>query len=67
MRAWRIPSTPEEGTEPLKNLTMDKAHHAQINVVEESHDGMELYSGSKDGVVNIWSLQSQADADEADT
>lgn len=65
MRAWKIPQSPEEGTEPLKNLSMDKAHHAQINVVEESHDGLELYSGSKDGVVNIWTLQG-ADVDDAE-
>ena len=66
LRAWRIPQSPEESTEPLKNLTIDKAHNSQINVVEQSHDGLELYSGSKDGIVNVWTLQSQTDHDEGD-
>lgn len=48
----------------MKNLSLDKAHNAQINVVENSHDGFELYSGSRDGVVNIWSIQSNNEGDD---
>lgn len=64
MRAWKIPQSPNEQTELLKNLSLDKAHNAQINVVENSHDGFELYSGSRDGVVNIWSIQSNNEGDD---
>ena len=59
IRAWSIPDSLAEGLPQLKNLTIDKAHNSQINVVAAGHDGLELYSGSKDGVVNIWSLQNQ--------
>ena len=66
MRAWRVPQAPDEEMDLLKNLSIDKAHSAQINVVESSQDGLELYSGSRDGVVNIWSLQTGASDDDTD-
>ena len=34
LRAWSIPQEPDESLLLLKNLSIDKAHNAHINVVE---------------------------------
>ena len=41
----------------LHNLTINSAHRSDINVLESSHDNLEMYSGSKDGIVHIWNLR----------
>ena len=38
-------------------MSTNGAHQDHINVIESSHDQMEMYSGSKDGIVHIWNLQ----------
>lgn len=38
-------------------MSTNGAHQDHINVIESSHDQMEMYSGSKDGIVHVWNLQ----------
>jgi WD40 repeat protein len=41
----------------LKNLTIKDAHSDHINILKESFDGKEMFSGSKDGIVKIWEIK----------
>jgi len=37
-------------------MNVNNAHQDHINVLESSYDKMELYSGSKDGIVSVWNV-----------
>lgn len=50
-------SEPQQNVKQLHNLTTNSAHRSDINVLESSHDNLEMYSGSKDGIVHIWNLR----------
>ena len=62
LRGWStaqaVPaSEPQHSIKQLHNLTTNSAHRSDINVLESSYDNLEMYSGSKDGIVHIWSLR----------
>jgi WD40 repeat protein len=40
----------------LPNLQLDQVHADHINVVRSSHDQQRMFSGSKDGIVAVWSV-----------
>ena len=39
------------------------AHQDHITVLQSSHDQLEMYSGSKDGIVQVWNLASTDEND----
>jgi len=60
LRGWT--STPRTDGEDvhdiqhLPNINVSQAHTDHINVLESSYDQIEMYSGSKDGIVHVWNL-----------
>ena len=52
LKAWSTST----GFEPLTGFNVTHAHQDHITVLESSQDQTEMYSGSKDGILNIWSL-----------
>ena len=57
IRGWGTQQ--EASQEPLfklPNLQLDLVHSDHINVVRSSADQQHMFSGSRDGIVNVWSV-----------
>lgn len=58
---------PGHDVQHLPNINISQAHHDHINVLESSYDDVEMYSGSKDGIVHVWNLvETEPDLSQAE-
>jgi WD40 repeat protein len=64
VRAWSLPHQPDDEPRPGKEVYC--GHDDDVSGLVASHDGAFLFTGGKDGAVQIWELGAAADSGQAE-